>query len=198
MALLWFVCLLPVLVGGYFVFYTGVGPDPGEWLVEYFGLWAMRLLLLTLAVTPLRELFKFRLLVPLRRVLGLSCFFYACLHLTAYSHFYLGWSLSGLLEEVIERPYISLGFAAWCCLLPMAITSRRALMKRMGKNWKLLHRLIYLVAVLVCVHFLWQSRSDFGEPLVYIVLFASLLIWRLYRVRRRTGFEKPTPKATAS
>jgi sulfoxide reductase heme-binding subunit YedZ len=99
---------------------------------------------------------------------------------------------------VIERPYISLGFAAWCCLLPMAITSRRALMKRMGKNWKLLHRLIYLVAVLVCVHFLWQSRSDFGEPLVYIVLFASLLIWRLYRFRWRTGFEKPTPKATAS
>lgn len=198
MALFWLVCLLPLIMGCYFLFYVGVGPDPGEWLVEYLGLWAIRLLLLTLTITPLREYFKFRLLVPARRVLGLSCFLYACLHLVAYGHFYLGWSLSSLAEELIERPYISLGFAAWCCLLPMAVTSTHAFMRRMGKNWKLLHRLVYVVAVLVCFHFLWQSRSDFGEPLVYAMLFGSVLIWRLYRLRWRVGLKETSSKAAVS
>tara|TARA_B110000444_G_C18806298_1_gene580159 strand:+ start:1071 stop:1667 length:597 start_codon:yes stop_codon:yes gene_type:complete len=196
MALLWLVCFAPLLVGLYFLFYVGVSPDPGEWLVKYFGWWAIRFLLLTLAITPLRTYFKSLLLLPVRRVLGLSCFMYACIHFMSYGHFYLGWSLDGLAEEIIKRPYIALGFVAWFCLLPMAITSTRVSMRLMGKNWKLLHRLIYPVAALVCIHVAWQSRSDFGEPLVYGLLFALALIWRLYRFIWGVGFKARVSKAT--
>lgn len=157
----------------------GLGPDPAEVIMHVSGEWALRILALTLAVLVLRELLGRPWPVRLRRMLGLFAFFYACLHLASFAHFYIGWSGALLLEEVVERPYITVGFLAWLLLLPLAVTSTRGLQRRLGKRWRQLHRLVYPAAVLACVHLVWQVRSDAAEALVYVLVFALLLGWRL-------------------
>jgi sulfoxide reductase heme-binding subunit YedZ len=172
-------CATPFGFAIYSLVFVGVGPDPGEWLMAFTGDWGIRFLLLTLSVSPLHYYFRQPVLLRSRRLLGLSSFFYASLHLMTFGHFYIAWWFLQLVEEFIQRPYITLGFLAWCCLFPLAATSTRAAVRRMGRQWKRLHKLIYIVAILVPVHFLWQSRSDFGEPLFYIFLFTVLLGWRI-------------------
>lgn len=180
--LVFVLALLPLAV----LIWTGandrLGPDPAEALMHTTGEWAARLLLLTLLVSPMRDWLAMPALLQLRRMLGLYVFFYACLHLLLFLHFYLGWTTAQFLEELIERPYISVGALAWLILLPLAVTSVRAIRRRMGRHWARLHQGIYVIAVLVSLHILWQVRSDFGEALVYCLLFAGLLIWRLLRV----------------
>ena len=148
------------------------------------GEWALRILALTLLVTPLRRLTGWSWVMKLRRMFGLYAFFYGCVHLLAFLQFLVGWSLPPLLEELVERPYITMGFAAWCLMLPLAVTSTRGMQRRLGRNWRRLHRSIYPAAVLACLHLLWQARSDIGEALVYIAMFACLLGWRFYDSRR--------------
>ncbi|TXS88920.1 sulfoxide reductase heme-binding subunit YedZ [Parahaliea maris] len=172
-------CLVPfaVLLKGAVT--GGLGPDPAKTIMLETGEWSLRLLALTLLVSPLRQWTGWSLVMRLRRMLGLYAFFYACVHLATFAHFYLGWSGSILLEELAERPYITVGFAAWSLLLPLALTSTRGWQRRLRRNWQRLHRLIYPAAVLACLHLLWQARSDIGEALVYIVIVAALLGWRL-------------------
>ena len=117
---------------------------------------------------------------------GPVCFFYGCVHLATFAHFYIGWTLAALVEELAERSYITMGFAAWLLMLPLALTSTRAIQRRLRKNWQRLHRFIYPAAILVCLHILWQARSDIGDALVYIALFGWMLVWRYFR-HRRTG-----------
>ena len=158
---------------------NAIGPDPGERLMHETGEWAARLLIATLLMSPIRAWTGSRLAIQVRRMLGLYTFFYACLHLLLFMNFYLGWTWSRLLEEIIERPYISVGFFAWLIMLPLAFTSTRAMQRRLRQQWARLHRGIYAVAVLVSLHILWQARSDLGEALVYSGAFAALLLWRL-------------------
>lgn len=158
-----------------------LGADPAETIMLSTGEWALRLLLLTLLVSPLRSWTGWGRIFRVRRMLGLYAFFYASIHLVAFSQFYLGWSFAALAEELVERPYITVGFAAWLLLLPLALTSTRAMQRRLGRNWARLHRLVYPVAVLACCHLLWQVRSDLGEALAYITVVAILLGWRLRR-----------------
>jgi sulfoxide reductase heme-binding subunit YedZ len=162
-----------------------LGPDPGESLMHATGEWAARLLILTLIVSPLRSWTGLSGLLRLRRMLGLFTFFYACLHLFLFLHFYLGWLPSVLWEELVERPYITVGFSAWLIMLPLAVTSTTAMQRRLRRNWQRLHRGIYPVAVLVSLHILWQARSDLGEALFYTLVFAALLSWRLIRFRAK-------------
>jgi len=159
------------------------------------GGWAARMLLLSLLISPLRKWTSWRVLLKLRRMLGLYAFFYGVIHLVSFAHFFLGWSSSALLDELAERPYIAVGFAAVLLMLPLVLTSTKSIQRRMGKNWSRLHRLVYLCAVLVCVHIVWQIRSDAGEALVYVVLFAVLLAWRLQRF---AGRRKAMPHIQAS
>lgn len=149
------------------------------------GLWALRLLLVTLCVSPLRQWSGWQWFMRQRRMLGLFAFFYACIHLAAFAHFYVGWQAGLLVEELLERPYITLGFAAWLLLLPLAITSTRRMQKRLRRRWVQLHRLVYPAAILACLHLLWQSRSDLGEALFYMGACAVLLAWRVQRASRR-------------
>ena len=149
------------------------------------GEWALRILALTLVVSPLRQWTGWPLVMKLRRMLGLYAFFYGCVHLLAFLQFFVGWSVAPLVEELAERPYITVGFAAWCLMLPLAATSTRGMQRRLGRNWRRLHRLIYPAAVFACLHLLWQARSDIGEASAYIAVFAGLLGWRVYRFRRR-------------
>jgi sulfoxide reductase heme-binding subunit YedZ len=181
------VALLPLVVMLGQALSNGLGPDPAEALMHGTGEWAARLLMLTLLVSPLRQWLSLPHLIQLRRMLGLFVFFYACLHLVLFLHFYLGWDGARVLKELLERPYISVGSLAWLILLPLAITSNRALQRAMGRLWLRLHRGVYLVAVLVSLHIFWQARSDYGEALLYVLAFCGLLAWRLIRLRRKHG-----------
>ena len=172
-----------------------LGADPVAEIEHRTGTWALRLLLLTLAITRLRQLTGQARLVGFRRMLGLYAFFYACLHLAAFLVLDLGGWWSTIFEEIIRRPYITVGFLAWLGLVPLAITSTRGWMRRLGRRWGRLHRLVYAVAVLAVLHFWWIVKSDLREPMLYAGILAALLGWRLYRrfAGRRRPAAQPAP-----
>jgi sulfoxide reductase heme-binding subunit YedZ len=156
-----------------------LGANPIETVTHVTGEWTLRLLLATLAVTPARRLLGWSGLAPYRRTLGLLAFSYACLHFStwlALDHFF-DWR--AIVDDVLERPYVTAGFAAFLCLVPLAITSSRAWVRRLGRRWVALHRLVYAAAVLAVVHFLWLVKADVLEPLVYGAVLLGLLALRL-------------------
>lgn len=156
-----------------------LGPDPGQEVTEALGLAAFQLLIVTLGMTPLSRLFKWPGWIRVRRMLGLFAFFYACLHLLAFLQFILGWS--DLWTTFTKRPYIVFGSLAFLLLLPLAVTSTRGMTQRLGRRWKPVHRLVYPAVLMAWLHFLWQSRSDITEMLVYgvvvVILFAIRVKW---------------------
>jgi methionine sulfoxide reductase heme-binding subunit len=165
-----------------------LGADPVAEVEHRLGLWALRLLMATLAITPLRQLSGQAILVRFRRMLGLYAFFYASLHFSAYLALDLRGYWAQIFEEIAKRPYITVGFAAWLLLLPLAITSTRGWIRRLGRNWARLHRLVYAVAVLAVLHFWWLVKSDIREPLIYAGIAGLLLGWRVWKAfdkRRR-------------
>ena len=178
------VCLGPLLWLVYAAASGGLGPDPAEVIMHVSGEWSLRILALTLGVALLRQLLDKSWPLKLRRMLGLFAFFYACLHLMSFAHFYIGWTPALLWEELVERPYITVGFLAWLLMLPLAITSTRGMQRRLKRNWVRLHKLVYPAAVLACVHLVWQIRSDAAEAMVYALIFAILLAWRIPAIKR--------------
>ncbi len=163
-----------------------LGANPVEALERDTGIWALRFLVASLAVTPLRRL-GWRTLAPYRRTFGLTAFFYACLHLTAFVALDLGFDLGAVAEDITKRPYITVGFASFCILFLLAITSTRAAMKRLGRHWTTLHRGVYLAAIGAVVHYTWLVKADYREPLVYGAIVAILLVARLRARRRASG-----------
>lgn len=181
-------CLIPAgtLIAGLFT--NSLGPNPVETLTNETGEWGLRFLMLTLTVTPLRQLFRWHHLISYRRMLGLFCFFYVVLHFLVFLVFDHSFNLRSIIEDIVERPYITVGFTAFVLLIPLAVTSFKSLQRKMGRNWLLLHRLIYPIAVLGVIHFWWQVKADILEPLIYATIVAVLLSIRLvYRQRRRAG-----------
>ncbi|MBN7795664.1 sulfoxide reductase heme-binding subunit YedZ [Parahaliea mediterranea] len=176
-------CLTPFLMLAWRAATGALGADPAKTLMLQTGEWSLRFLVLTLLVSPLRQWTGWALVMRMRRMIGLYAFFYACIHLASFGHFYIGWSATILAEELVERPYVTVGFVAWLLLLPLAVTSTRGWQRRLRRHWQRLHRLIYPAAVLACLHLLWQARSDIGEALVYIVMVGALLAWRWRRSR---------------
>lgn len=169
---------------------TALGADPGKEIMLFLGEWTLLMLMAALSVTPLQYLLKVKL-VPFRRMLGLFAFFYASLHLSAYLVFLLGFEFTELWADVVKRPYITVGFLAFLGMVPLAITSTRRMQRRLGRNWKRLHRLIYPIAVLAIIHFIWQTRSDFTEPLMYSAALALLLTLRVVKSTRNRSIPKP-------
>ena len=157
----------------------GLGANPVEEITHTTGKWALRFLILTLAVTPARRLLGWSWLAPERRTFGLFAFGYACLHFATFLVLDLGLELGALLEEIIERPYVTAGFTALVLMAPLAATSTRASMKRLGARWVRLHRLVYLAAVAGVLHFAWLVKADLREPLVYGAIVATLLLLRI-------------------
>ena len=176
--LVFVLCLLPLAWLVFGAINDQLGANPAEALIRSLGDWTLRFLCLTLAVTPLRVRTRTPQLARYRRMLGLFTFFYACLHLLAY----LGLDVRGywtqIFEEIVKRPYITVGFAAWLLLVPLAITSTKGWIKRLGRNWARLHKLVYVICVLVILHFWWLVKSDIREPLLYASILALLLGWR--------------------
>jgi sulfoxide reductase heme-binding subunit YedZ len=176
-----------------------LGANPVEKIQDTLGIWGLRLLLVTLAVSPLRELGGWPRLLAFRRMLGLYAFFYIALHFLFYLFVDQAFDWRQLLADIAKRPYITLGFAALVLLVPLAWTSTRRAMRRMGRRWQALHRLIYPAAVLGCVHFWWQVKADIREPLMYAAIAAVLLGWRLQRhlQRRRAAAARQASAAPA-
>jgi len=176
----------------------GLGANPVERVTHVTGDWALRFLLLSLAVTPLRRLFGWNWAAPLRRTLGLTAFGYACLHYLIYlglEHFF-DWQL--IVEDVLKRRYVWAGFAAFLCLMSLAVTSTRAMIRRLGRRWVSLHRLVYLAAALAVIHFLWLVKSDLREPLLYAAVLTLLLGLRLWFQLVGSRTRKPTPNEAES
>jgi methionine sulfoxide reductase heme-binding subunit len=157
----------------------GLGANPIERVLHHTGWWALLLLLATLAVTPLRKLTGLNHLARARRPLGLFAFFYASLHLTIYVGLDQLFAWAYIVEDVTKRPFITVGVAAWAILLPLAVTSTRAWVRRLGKRWVALHRLIYLAAPLGILHYFWKVRADTRLPLLFAAAFALLMLLRL-------------------
>lgn len=158
-----------------------LGADPIAEIEHRTGLWALRMLLITLALTPLRQLTGQTTVIRFRRMLGLYALFYATLHLSAYLMLDLRGYWTQIFEEIAKRPYITVGFLAWLLLLPLAITSTQGWMRRLKRNWGRLHRLIYPIGILAVLHFWWLVKSDIREPAMYAAILAALLGWRLFR-----------------
>ncbi|MET0657646.1 MAG: protein-methionine-sulfoxide reductase heme-binding subunit MsrQ, partial [Steroidobacteraceae bacterium] len=142
------------------------------------------LLLLTLAVTPLKDWTGQPSLIALRRMLGLFAFFYVLAHFLTWLVLDQGVDWAEILKDIAKRPFITFGFAALVLLIPLAVTSTRGMMRRLGRRWQQLHRAIYGIAILGVWHYWWQVKADYREPLIYASLIAALLGWRLYKVRR--------------
>ncbi|MBW8311196.1 MAG: sulfoxide reductase heme-binding subunit YedZ [Rhizobium sp.] len=163
----------------------GLGADPVAAITHFTGDWALRLLLLGLALTPLRRLLGQAWLLRFRRLVGLYAFFYACLHLATYLVLDLGGFWAQVFQDIAKRPYITVGFTAWLLLVPLALTSTRGWMRRLGRRWGQLHRAVYLAGALAVLHFLWLVKSDLREPAIYAAVLAVLLGLRLWwRLRR--------------
>jgi len=168
---------------------AALGPDPGKVLVDNLGQGALVFLLCSLAMTPLQRLSGWAGWISFRRQLGLWAFAYAVLHLSAYLYFLLGLDFSSFGAELVERPYITVGAVALMGLLALAATSTRWSMRKLGKRWKQLHRLVYSVLLIVLLHMLWVVRADAGRWVLYASIAALLLLVRLPAVAQRlAGF----------
>ena len=175
----WALGIVPLAFAIKWTFQSRLGPNPVEFLEHYTGDWTLRLLLTTLAMTPLRKLLRMTEPIRVRRILGLWTYAFLCLHFSIYLVFDLSFSLLQLGEDLFKRTYITLGFTAWLLLLPLAITSTNAWQRRLKRRWLTLHQLIYPAAILGAIHYLWLVKADTREPLIYLAVLLTLLAFRL-------------------
>jgi sulfoxide reductase heme-binding subunit YedZ len=176
--------LTPLVYFYYLAFNDGLGADPVEAIIHFTGIGAFNLLLITLLVSPLAKKFKQAFLMNVRRLLGLYAFAYALCHLLNFLAFEVQFNLTLFFGEVIKRPYITIGMAAFVLLSLLAVTSVNFLKKKMGRTWQMLHNFTYVISVLVAIHFYWSVKSEIIEPGIYIVLVIVLLGFRGKKIRR--------------
>lgn len=184
-------CLAPCAWLVWDASHGSLGADPVQQITHRSGDWTLRFLLITLAITPLRRITGWNELIKLRRPLGLYAFFYGSLHFATYLVLDLGGFWSQIFADIAKRPFITVGFLAWLLMLPLALTSTKGMMRRLGRRWQLLHRLVYVCAGLGVLHFLWLVKADFREPLIYLVVLLVLLGARLYWRLARAGGRQP-------
>jgi methionine sulfoxide reductase heme-binding subunit len=171
-------------------FHDALGANPVEVITHSTGDWTLILIMVTLSITPLRKLTKQYWLIGVRRMIGLFAFFYGCLHFTTYVWLDKFFDLHEMIKDVYKRPFITAGFTAFVLMIPLALTSTQGWIRRLGKNWQRLHRLIYITAIAGVVHYIWLVKADLRKPLQYAFVLSVLLIYRvvvwLSPERRRT------------
>ncbi len=182
-------CLLPFILLFWQALNDGLGTNPVETLSHETGQWALRFLLITLVITPLRRISKINWLIKLRRMLGLFAFFYASMHFITYIWLDQFFDWREILIDIPKRPFITIGFVSFVLLIPLAVTSTRAMQRRLKKKWKVLHRLVYIIPVLVIVHFIWSLKADYTEPFIYAAIFFILMLMRSIRTEKK-AYEK--------
>lgn len=191
------VCLAPAAWLVWRGIHQDLTADPIKYITHFTGDWILRFLVITLAITPLRKIPHVPQLIRFRRMFGLFAFFYAFLHFSTWIGLDQTFNLTGMWQDVIKRPFITVGFTGFVLLIPLAITSTAGWIRRLGgKRWQMLHRLVYATAVLGVIHFYWSVKSDVRKPLEYASLVAILLAWRLgsWLVTRR---KRTVPRTAA-
>ena len=198
-AALFLICLVPVLHLGWGALHDELGANPIEFAIRELGDWTLNFLLITLAVSPLRKLTSWHWLIRLRRMLGLYVFFYAVLHLTTYLWLDQFFDWQAIARDIVKHPFITIGMSAFVLLVPLALTSSNAMIRRLGgKRWQQLHRAIYVIAIFGVVHYWWMVKKDISQPLLYALMLAVLLgvraLWREQERRRQlAGRHAPQP-----
>jgi len=173
-------CLAPLFRLASRVWNQDVTANPTEFIQHFTGDWTIRLIVATLAVTPLRKLLGVPDLIRFRRMIGLFAFYYACLHFLTYLWLDKLFDFPAMLKDVGKRPFITAGFAAFVCLIPLALTSTAGWIRRLGgKRWRRLHSLVYVTAIAAVAHYYWLVKSDIRQPMLYATLVALLLAWRV-------------------
>lgn len=179
-ALIFLVCLIPLARLGWYGYTDQLGANPIEFITRSTGTWTLIFLLVTLSVTPLRKISGWQALIKLRRLLGLFAFFYAGLHFTTYIWLDQFFDLQSIYKDVLKRPFITIGFTAFMMLIPLALTSTNAMIKRLGgKRWRQLHQLVYFIALCGVVHYWWLVKKDITQPAIYAGVLALLLGYRV-------------------
>ena len=182
-------CLLPfawICARAFELGSFSLGPNPIEDIQDEMGIWGLRLIMLTLAVTPARHALGKPWPLQFRRMLGLFAFFYCGTHFLNYLVLDQSFTISAILEDIVERPFITIGFASLILMVPLAVTSTAAWRRKLGQRWNKLHKLVYVTAIGGCWHFYWQVKKDITEPMIYICILAVLLgsrAWRHYKKR---------------
>lgn len=176
-------CLVPVggLVWDFITHHLGA--NPVETLNHRTGIWTLRMLLITLCVTPFRRITGWNIVIRLRRMLGLYTFFYACLHFSTWLVFDHFFDVHEIIKDIVKRPYITVGFTAFVMLIPLAVTSTNKWVKRLGSRWAKLHQLVYVIATGGILHYLWLVKADVRDPVIYGLILAVLLGYRAW-IRR--------------
>jgi sulfoxide reductase heme-binding subunit YedZ len=192
-------CLLPLAVLVAQALSHHLGANPIDEITDRTGIWTLRLLLITLAVTPVRRLSGWNRLIQLRRMLGLFAFFYGSLHFLTYLWLDQSFVIEDIIADVMDRPFITVGFASFTLLIPLAVTSTTAMIKRLGgKWWQRLHRLVYAIAIGGVVHYLWLVKADIQQPLLYGGILGVLLAYRLWNLYGRRLWAGSTPPRKAA
>ena len=183
--LIFIISLWPILSLSIAIFQNNLGANPVEFIERHFGKWALIFLCLTLSMTPLRRITHMNQWILYRRMLGLFTFFYATVHLLCYIGLDYHFAWIDIKNDIIKHRYVLVGFLGWLLLLPLAITSSDKMMRKLKFNWKRLHRLIYLIAILGVLHFLWLVKKDITEPLIYAFIIFILFLLRLTMFKRQ-------------
>ena len=194
-ALVFVFCLLPLALLGWAALHNGLTANPIEYITHTTGDWTLRLIVITLAITPLRKIVGQPDLIRFRRMVGLFAFFYGCLHFTTYIWLDKFFNLRDMWKDIAKRPFITVGFLAFVLMIPLAFTSTAGWIRRLGgKNWQTLHRLIYVTAIAGVIHYYWLVKSAVIRPLTYAAIVAVLLLWRIAdRLRPKAGAVKELP-----
>ena len=179
---------IPFLVILYKIFLNKLGPEPVKEITHFTGEWTLIFLCLTLSMCPLKILTNLSVWVSFRRTLGLFVFFYATLHLLTYVGLDYRFDWQPILDDVVKKKYIFIGFAAWLLLIPLAITSSKKMVKLLKNNWKKLHRLVYIIAIFGSLHYIWLSKTIFFKPLIYFIIIIVLLAFRIKIKNRNVNY----------
>jgi len=171
--------IIPFLIITYKIFLNKLGPEPVKEITHFTGEWTLIFICLTLSMSPLKRFTNFTFWIKIRRMLGLFVFFYATLHMLTYVIIDYRFDWNQILDDVVKKKYIFVGFAAWVLLIPLVLTSSQKMIKTLKQNWKKLHRLIYIIAVFGSLHFIWLSKTIYFKPLIYFLIITFLLILRI-------------------
>jgi len=185
--LIFMLCLIPLMMLGWDGFHHALGANPIEKITHRTGDWSLRFLLITLSITPLRKITGWKPLIRIRRMLGLFTFFYVCIHFSIWIVFDHFFDVNEIMKDIIKRPYITVGFTAFMLLIPLAVTSTNRMMKQLGKRWKQLHQLVYIIAVLGVLHYLWLVKADVLQPVIHAIILLMLLSIRAWYQRRESA-----------
>ena len=171
--------LIPLLIITYKIFFNQLGPEPVKEITHHTGEWTLIFIVLTLSMTPLKRITKSNIWISFRRMLGLFVFFYATIHLLTYIGLDYRFDWQPILNDVLKKKYIFIGFSAWLLLIPLAITSSQKMIKILKNKWKILHKLIYIIAIFGSLHYIWLSKTIFFKPLIYSIIIVVLLALRI-------------------